>query len=258
MSRPAPALPAAFLDRPIAHRAFHGAGRPENALSAVRAAIEAGYGIEIDVRVSQDGEAMAFHDATLERLTLERGPVSARGAEALRQIQLIGSADTIPTLREVLDLVAGRAPLLIETKDHDYSLGPNVGAIEAAVARDLEGYEGPVAVMSFNPHSVSEMARLAPDLPRGLVTCGFDAQDWPDLSPRIADRLREIPDYDNLGASFVSHDARDLDRPRLAELKAQGAALLCWTVRSPEEEARARAIADNVTFEGYLAAPGSS
>ncbi|SDE70380.1 glycerophosphodiester phosphodiesterase family protein [Limimaricola pyoseonensis] len=258
MSRPAPALPEAFLQHPIAHRAFHGAGRPENSLSAVRAAVEAGYGIEIDVRSSSDGAAMVFHDADLERLTGLSGPLVAREAAALRTISLIGSADTIPTLREVLDLVAGRVPLLIEIKDHDDALGPNVGAVEAAVARDLEGYSGPVAVMSFNPHAVAEMARLAPDLPRGLTTCDFAPEEWPELPPRLADRLREIPDYENLGASFVSHDVRDLDRPRLAELKAQGAALLCWTVRDPETEAAARATADNVTFEGYLPRPPAS
>ncbi|MFT6530906.1 MAG: glycerophosphoryl diester phosphodiesterase [Limimaricola cinnabarinus] len=255
MSRSAPALPAAFLDRPIAHRAFHGAGRPENSLSAVRAAVEAGFGIEIDVRASHDGEAMVIHDPGLERLTRERGLVSSRDAETLRAIPLIGSADTIPTLRDVLDLVAGRAPLLIEIKDHDYTLGPNVGVVEPAVVRAIEGYDGPVAVMSFNPHSVSEMARLAPDLPRGLVTCGFDPEDWPDLSARVAARLREIPDYDNLGASFISHEARDLDRTRVADLKALGAKVMCWTITSPEQEAEARRLADNVTFEGYLPGP---
>ncbi|MCP1169119.1 glycerophosphodiester phosphodiesterase family protein [Limimaricola litoreus] len=255
MNRPSPELPAAFLDRPIAHRGFHGAGRPENSASAVRAAVEAGYGIEIDLRASHDGEAMVFHDASLERLTTARGLVSSQTAEALGAISLIGSADTIPSLGEVLDLVAGRAPLLLEIKDHDYTLGPNVGVTEAAVARALEDYAGPVAVMSFNPHSISEMARLAPDLPRGLITCGFEPEEWPELSPRVAARLREIPDYDNLGAGFISHEANDLDRPRVAELRAQGAKLLCWTIRSPEEEEAARRIADNVTFEGYLPGP---
>ncbi|MGR3465914.1 glycerophosphodiester phosphodiesterase family protein [Limimaricola sp.] len=255
MRRPSPALPAAFLDRPIAHRGFHGAGRPENSLSAVRAAIEAGFGIEIDLRASHDGEAMVFHDATLERVTQARGRVSGQTADSLRAISLIGSADTIPTLGEVLDLVAGQAPLLLEIKDHDYTLGPNVGVVEPAIARALDGYGGPVAVMSFNPHSVSEMARLAPDLPRGLVTCDFDPGEWPDLPARTAARLREIPDYDNLGAGFISHDARDLERDRIADLRALGAEVLCWTVRSPEEEAAARRFADNVTFEGYLPGP---
>ncbi len=258
MSRPTPPLPPAFIERPLAHRAFHGGGRPENSFAAIRAAIEAGYGIEIDVRPSSDGEAMVFHDAELERMTGAPGLLMTCDAAGLAELTLIGSAETIPTLPQVLDLVAGQVPLLIEIKDHDYALGPNVGGIEAAVARAVETYHGPVAVMSFNPHSVAEMARLAPDLPRGLTTCAFEPEEWPAVAPRLAERLREIPDYENLGASFVSHDARDLDRQRLAELKSAGATILCWTVRSPEAEAEARKVADNVTFEGYLPQPVAS
>ena len=79
-------LPDGFLDRPFAHRALHGAGRPENSLSAVRAAVEAGYGIEIDVQLSRDGAAMVFHDYALDRLTGERGPVRMRSAAELNSI----------------------------------------------------------------------------------------------------------------------------------------------------------------------------
>jgi hypothetical protein len=65
-------------------------------------------------------------------------------------------------------------------------------------------------------------------------------------------RLRAIPDYDSTASSFISHEAADLSSPRVADLNAQGAAILCWTIRSPAEEAQARRIAQNVTFEGYL------
>ncbi len=142
-------------------------------------------------------------------------------------------------------------PLLIEIKDQDGALGPDVGLLEAATARDLHEYRGPVAVMSFNPHSVARMAELAPQMPRGLITCGFDAEDWPDVPAATRDALRAIPDYERTGASFISHDATDLARPRVAELAAQGAQILCWTIRSPQAEAEARRIAENVTFEGY-------
>ncbi|MEO0767518.1 MAG: phosphodiesterase, partial [Pseudomonadota bacterium] len=117
-------------------------------------------------------------------------------------------------------------------------------------------YAGPVAVMSFNPHSVARMAELCPDIPRGLVTSAYDPKVWP-LSEATCDTLRAIPDYDRVKASFISHEAADLSRSRVAELKAGGADILCWTIRSPEAEAEARKIAQNVTFEGYMAAhPG--
>lgn len=254
-----PRLPEAFLRLPIAHRALHdaSAGRPENSLPAIRAAVNAGYAIEIDLQPSADGVAMVFHDEDLARLTLESGPVSARSAADLQRIAVRHSAEPIPTLTQVLDAVAGRVPLLIEIKDQSGTMGPTDGVLESATAAALAGYSGPVAVMSFNPASVAHMQRLAPDLPRGLTTYAFPAEDFPPGDPLLEARRRSlaaIEGYDAVGASFISHHWRDLARPRVAELAAQGAAILCWTIRSPAEEAEARRIARNVTFEGYSAA----
>lgn len=250
------ALPDGFLRVPLAHRAYHdvSAGRPENSRAAIRAAVAAGYGIECDVQLSSDGVAMVFHDYDLGRLTAQKGPVAQQTARALGAIPLLGADDGIPTLAEVLGIVAGQVPLLIEIKDQDGAMGANIGPLEAAVAGALEGYAGPVAVMSFNPHSVSEMARLAPETPRGLTTCAYDADDWPLLNATVRTLLARIPDYDRVGASFISHDARDLTSDVVADLKAKGTPVLCWTIRSPEAETKAREVADNVTFEGYAAA----
>jgi glycerophosphoryl diester phosphodiesterase len=171
----------------------------------------------------------------------------------LARIALRHGEDGIPTLAEVLAIVDGRVPLLIEIKDQDGQMGPAMGRLEEATARALAGYAGPVALMSFNPHAVARMADLAPGIPRGLTTSAYDPADWAPVAPEVCDRLRDIPDYDRTGACFISHEARDLGRPRVAALKAQGAAVLCWTIRSPEAEAEARKIAQNVTFEGYAA-----
>jgi len=249
-------LPAAFLKAPIAHRALHdmAAGRPENTPSAIEAACKAGFGIEIDLQLSSDGVAMVFHDYDLRRLTDVVGPVRGHSAEALGKIRLKGGTDAIPTLVQVLDQVDGRVPLLIEIKDQDGAMGANVGLLEAAAAKALRDYKGTVAVMSFNPHSMVAMAGLAPDIPRGLTTCDYTAEDWPLLPKGTRDRLRAIPDFDATRACFISHDASDLAAPRVADLKARGAAILCWTIRSAREEAQARRIAQNVTFEGYAAA----
>ncbi|MDR9485226.1 MAG: glycerophosphodiester phosphodiesterase family protein [Sediminimonas sp.] len=247
-------LPDAFLKAPIAHRALHdlAAGRPENSLSAIRAAIKSGYGVEIDLQLSSDGQAMVFHDYDLGRLTIEDGPIRKRSATELARIPLKGGRDTVRTLPEVLALVAGQVPLLIEIKDQDGAMGGNVGRLEQATADALAGYEGPVAVMSFNPHSMLKMATLAPDVPRGLTTCSYSPEDWPLLPAGTLDRLRGIPDYEHVGASFISHEARDLNRARIADLATRGAAVLCWTIRTPEQEAEARKVARNITFEGYL------
>ena len=248
-------LPPALLTKPIAHRGYHNAAAriPENSLSAFEAAARAGYAIELDVQLTKDGQAVVFHDDTLDRLTAERGAVRDWTAATLGRIVLTNSDDPIPTLAQVLGLVAGRVPLLIEIKDTGDGLAATDGQLEAATAGVLARYNGLVALMSFNPSSVAHMARLAPGLPRGLTTDPFAQADWPGLSAHMAAELRGIVAYDATGSSFLSHNHADLGAARVAELKAQGADILCWTIRSPAQEAQARAIAQNVTFEGYAA-----
>ena len=248
-------LPEVFYRVPFAHRGFHDVaeGRPENSRAAFRAALAAGYGIELDVQLSSDGAAMVFHDYDLDRLTGQKGAVRLRGAADLSAIRLRGGDEGIPDLPEILQLVGGRAPMLIEVKDQDGAMGPDVGPLERAVAAALEGYQGPVALMSFNPHSVACLAELAPRIPRGIVTSAYRYDDWP-LPAATCDHLRDVPDYARTGACFISHEVDDLDRGRVAELKAQGAMICCWTVTSAMQEAKARQIAHNITFEQYAAA----
>jgi glycerophosphoryl diester phosphodiesterase len=143
--------------------------------------------------------------------------------------------------------------LLIEIKDQDGIMGANVGRLEQAVARDIAGYHGPLAVMSFNPHSVQQMAIHAPDVARGIVTSAYTANSWPLLPKGTRDRLRDIPDFDTVGASFTSHEVEDLSAARVADLKSRGATILCWTVKSAAQEKEARKVAHNITFEQYLA-----
>jgi glycerophosphoryl diester phosphodiesterase len=253
-----PALPARFAQLPIAHRALHDVadGRPENSCAAIRAAIAAGYAVEIDVQLSADGVAMVFHDDHLERLTDAQGAVREMQSDALKATPLRGGDEGIPDLAEVLALLGGRVPLLIEIKDQDGAMGPDVGPLERAVAQALTGYAGDVAVMSFNPHSVALMQDLCPHVPRGITTSAYRADDW-ELPEQTRAQLCEIAEYDRVGACFISHEVDDLERPRVAELRAAGAAIWCWTVRSAAQEAIARRIAHNITFEGYSAVIGA-
>jgi glycerophosphoryl diester phosphodiesterase len=249
-------LPSAFIDRPLAHRGLHApsGARPENSLSAFTAAIAGGYGIELDLQLSADGVAIVFHDYALDRLTETHGALAARTAKDLGAIALKGGEGAcIPTLAEVLEHVAGQVPLLIELKDQDGALGPNIGQLEAAVARDLHNYQGAAAVMSFNPHSIAALARLAPQRPRGLTTCAFTDEEWSLVPGAYLKELRLIADYDRADCCFVSHDHNSLNSPRVAALAEDGATILCWTIRSTQQEATARRVADNITFEGYRA-----
>ena len=247
-------LPRSLTARPIAHRALHdvAAGVIENSPTAIDRAVRAGYGIELDLQLSADGVPMVFHDATLDRLTAEHGPVRDRTAQELCEIALTGSRDRIPTLAQVLDQVDGAVPLLIELKDQSGGLGPADTTLEEATARGLADYSGDAAVMSFNPLMMAAMQRFAPAIPRGLTTCAFIPSQWPRLTPEVCETLRSIDSFEAVGASFISHDWSDLGSPRVAELQAQGVPILCWTVTSPEVEAEARRVADSITFEGYL------
>ena len=247
-------LPSEFLAAPIAHRALHDAsqGIPENSRAAVRRAMRAGYGIEVDVQLSSDGRAMVFHDDTLDRLTHAAGPVSRHTAQELSDLLLKDSEEHIPTLSDILALVNGEVPLLVEIKDQTGGIGEGHDRLERAVAEELRDYRGPVAVMSFNPFVVATMKGIAPDIPRGLVTCGFIPSKWPHLSAETCAALRSITAFGKAGARFISHEWTDLGSPRVAELKAQGTPILCWTVTTPQIEAEARRLADNITFEGYL------
>ena len=250
-----PALDPAFLKTPIAHRALHDASKGvfENCRSAIIAAIEHGYAIEIDLQLSADGRAMVFHDDTLDRLTDKRGDVSDYTAAELSQIKVGSGQDVIEPLEDILRLIDGRVPLLIELKDQSRQLSQTDGRLEQATIDALSLYHGPVAVMSFNPHMIATMAKLSSDLPLGLTTGSFMDPTWGIDAERIA-HLSQIADFDPTRYSFVSHFALELTAPCIQTLQEQGAAIFTWTIRSPEAEAVARQTVDNITFEGYLAA----
>lgn len=248
-------LPPAFLTRPIAHRGYHNKaeGVIENSPSAFAAAIAAGYPIELDLQLSRDGVPMVFHDDTLERLTAETGAVRDRDAAELETFTLKGGTDRIPTLARVLEQVDGAVPLLIELKDQHGAMGETDGVLERAALDILKEYAGPFALMSFNPSMIAKVAALSPETPRGIIGCAWRKVDEPHVPVDRRAELAAIPGFKEIGADFLSHDHTDLDSPRVEQLKAQGVPILCWTIRSPEQERQARKIADNITFEGYVA-----
>ncbi len=247
------ALHPDFIRLPIAHRGLHSPGVPENSLASFRAAIAAGYGIELDIQPSAEGTPMVFHDYDLTRMCGDEGYIVDRSAADLAELRLQGTDEPIPTLAVVLREVAGKVPLLIEIKDQDGRLGRNIGELQDRVAAALAAYEGPVAVMSFNPHTVAAFGKAAPGVTRGLTSCDYPKEDWPMLDDDDRARLARLEDYPASGAEFLSHYWRDLDNPAVAALAGQGVPLLCWTIRSPEQEAEARKLAGGITFENYPA-----
>jgi glycerophosphoryl diester phosphodiesterase len=253
-------LDQSFLTRPLSHRGLHNraAGVIENSRAAIIAAIDAGYGIEIDIQQTADEQPLVFHDYNMKRLTGRDVYVRTLPATEVMATPLTDGTDGPPHLAEVLELVAGRAPLMIEIKDQHGALGPVDGVLEAKVAEALIGYAGPVALMSFNPHSVAACAAAAPHIPRGRVSDPFWVEDWAFVPTNRRAELARLDDLGALGASFTSHYAKDLTSPAVAAVKASGLPVICWTVRSAGQEAEARLYADNITFEGYLAESAQS
>lgn len=252
-----PPLPPGFLDRPIAHRGLHdrAAGVIENSLPAIRAAAAAGYGCEIDLQIAADGEAMCFHDDDLDRLTAASGPVRDRMAAELGALPLTGAAPEarIPTFAQALE-AAGDAPLLVEIKRQHERVG--VGPLEARAAERIAAHlaagGGPVAVMSFDPRAVAWFHDHAPAIPRGLVSMDWDRDaDGRGLSAQARADLSALSTFEASGCGFCSYHWRDLPTDRTTALRAAGLPVLCWTTRSPADDAAARPHVDNVTFEGY-------
>ncbi|MGV1014884.1 MAG: glycerophosphodiester phosphodiesterase family protein [Methyloceanibacter sp.] len=239
-----------WLRRPFAHRGLHDAakGIVENSVSAVKAAMGKGYAIEVDLRAAAGHMPVVFHDATLDRLTDETGPVAAREAAELCAIPLRGSSDTILSFTDLLALVEGRVPLLLEIK----STWAQDGKFEANIASALKSYPGPVGVMSFDPYSVAAFREAAPALPRGLVAGQFDeAHDWPELTPRQRFGMRHLLTSAFARPNFIAYDIGAL--PAIAPIAARflfGLPLLAWTVRSKEQRERASRYADAMIFEG--------
>jgi len=238
-----------WLKRPIAHRGLHDAARSiiENSASAVTAAMGRGYAIEVDLQCAADHMPVVFHDATLNRLTGETGPVAARDVESLRAIPLKGSSDHILSLPDLLERVGGYVPLVLEVK----STWARDGKFEANIAQALKPYTGPVAVMSFDSYSVAAFRALAPSLPRGLAAGCFDQEHWPGLTPMQRFAMRHLLTSAFARPHFIAYDIAAL--PALAPLIAKvlfGLPLLTWTVRTADDRERALRYADAMIFEG--------
>jgi glycerophosphoryl diester phosphodiesterase len=245
------AWPQRLVARPIAHRGLHDLARGivENTASAVDAALAGGYGIEVDLQLSADGEAMVHHDDALGRLTAGSGPLAAMSAAALQQVPFRATADRMMTLPELFARVAGRVTLVLELK----SRFDGDDRLVARVAHVLTSYRGPVAAMSFDPQVVAALRRSAPHLPRGIVAerrftdAGVSITAWRRWA------LAHLLHAPITRPDFVAYRVDDLPVQATRLARRLGRPVLTWTVRTPEQRARAQAFADQMIFEGFRA-----
>ena len=245
--------------RPIAHRGLHDVARGviENTLPAFAAAIEAGHGIECDLQPSTGGLPVVFHDETIDRLMTGGGPVTELSQSDLARLAFKGDRGArIPTFIELLQMVGGRAPILVEIKSDWSQLDER---FLREIARLASGYAGPIALMSFDPAVMAAMRALVPAVPRGIVSGSYRGVGWWSdvLDERRRHDLGHLLESGPAAPDFYAYHVADLPTPvtRFAR-EVLNLPLFTWTVRSATDWSTARRWADAAIFEGVVPGPG--
>lgn len=232
-----------LVETPIAHRGLHDKVSPENSLSAFSKAIEKGYAIELDVQLLSDDTVVVFHDDSLSRMTGNDGYIKFLNKEDLKVLKLAGSKEHIPTFEEVLKLVDGKAPLLIEIKNQF-----KVGKLEQKVIDMLKNYKGEFAIQSFNPFSLQYIKNHAPNFLRGQLSGYFKGEKLAWIKKFLLKRMSFNKSTSE--PNFISYDASTL--PNRFVRKFKKLPLLAWTVRSKEEYLKVIKYCDNIIFENFI------
>lgn len=231
-----------IIKKPLAHRGLYDniMGPPENSLAAFKDACDSGYGFECDVRLLADGELVVFHDADAKRLADRPGAIEALDSSSLTGLRLLWSEEHIPTLGEVLRLVNGKVPILIETKSMDAS-----GVLEFKLWELLSDYPGEWGIVSFNANSVGWFSGFAPGVPRGLNLKPF--ADTAENRACFAGVMRRMLDVAT--PTFIGCDIRSLTDWAAAHIHELGLPIIGWTVTDEHLQVKALKLCDNYIFE---------
>jgi glycerophosphoryl diester phosphodiesterase len=235
-----------FKNIMYAHRGLHNAERAENSMSAFKSAVANGYGIELDIRLSKDGELVVFHDDTLDRVCGREGRVIDFTADELAAFKLSGTNDGIPKFSDVLALVNGRVPLLVEIKEDAGN-----SAVSRAACKMLKDYKGEYIVESFNPLSLKTVKENMPSITRGILSHRYYAYEnyrkplYMLLQLLLLNRVCK--------PAFVAYDHHHAGSVSLKVARLLGATTFAWTVRSEAEAADAYKNGfDSIIFENFL------
>lgn len=232
-----------LVEMPIAHRGLHDKNTPENSLAAFSKAIEKGFAIELDVQLLADETVVVFHDNSLSRMTGNDGYIKFLNKNDLKVLKLKGTKEHIPTFEEVLKLVDGRTPLLIEIKNTQ-----KVGKLEQKVIDLLKNYNGEFAVQSFNPFSLQYFKNHAPNILRGQLSGSFKGEKLAFFKKVLLKRLAFNKNVSH--PNFISYEYTAL--PNRYVKKYKDIPLLAWTLRSKEEYLKVVKYCDNIIFENFV------
>ena len=224
-----------------AHRGLHGKGIPENSMAAFRAALDHGFGIEFDLHLLKDGNIAIIHDSLLKRTTGAEGRIEDLTTEDLKNYRLEGTEETIPTFRELLDLYAGKAPLIVELKP----VNGNHAQLAETVCDILKDYSGAYCIESFDPRCVAWLKKNRPQIIRGQLSENFYRSD-PSMSPVLKFLLSTSLTHFFTMPDFTAY--KFADRKNLSTWicrKLYGVQGVSWTLRTKEEY-------DMAVKEGWL------
>ena len=227
------------LNKPVAHRGLHNGTYPENSMAAFKNAIERGYPIEMDVQMSLDKKLVVFHDDNLSRMTGYNADIRETDYETIKSLHLSDSDEMIPDFSDFLALVGGKVPLLIEVKQQKQK------GIEQKILDELKGYKGEFVVQSFDPNIVLNFKKLAPEIIRGQLACGYK-QDLGFIKEFV---LKHTPLNFLTKPDFVNYDIGSLPTKKS---RYSGLPLICWTVRTEEQKKKAEDLGINFVFENVF------
>jgi len=233
-----------------AHRGLHNKPTvPENSMAAFRAALDHGYGIEFDLHLLKDGNIAIMHDSELKRTTGAEGRIEDLTTEELKNYHLEGTGETIPTFQELLDLYAGKAPLIIELKP----VGGNHEALVDKAVSMMEGYGGAWCMESFDPRCVAVLRKKYPNIIRGQLSENY-AKAGSAMNPVLAFVLTHYLTNFMTVPDFVAYrfDHRKLTPSNALCRKLWKAQGVTWTLRSPEYHATAVKEGWLPIFENYI------
>ncbi len=234
----------------VAHRGLWAPdGAPENSLGAFQHACENDYGIELDVQLSSDGEAMVFHDSDLKRMTGVEGRLADHTAADLGKMRLKGTDEGIPTLADTLTLVGHRAMVHIELKTPYGEVGP----LERRVTEILVDHNGPTCVIGFNPYSHAWFADHQPQILRGLDSYSYRGSGDRTLAPEQRKAFANLEHVSLAKPHFLALGVDMLPSEIAAKYRAKGMPIVAWTVRSAEQWEGLKDCCDNLIFEGFAA-----
>lgn len=232
-----------IVKSPIAHRGLHDDKAPENSLLAFKQAIKNKLPIELDVTALADGTPVVFHDEKLARMTGCDGFISSLNIADIENLRLQGTKEKVPTLAEVLEVVDGKVPLLIEIKNQG-----KVGPLEKAVWKELIKYNGEYAIQSFNPYTLEWFKENAPTIKRGQLASFFAKHE---LNPIRRYALKRMLLNGKVSEPhFIVYNGSNMPNKYLK--KYYGVVpVLAYTIRTEGEEIRLKGFCDNIIFENY-------